>query len=144
MFQHKKMWILVQHEMSSSQWGRVMHIYVGNLTLIGSDNGLLSPDWRQAITWTNAGILLNGHLETNFNEILIKIHTYSLKNAFKNVVCETKAILSQPQCVNCIILSWCWWDLVTSANQIAQNGSCDRSRIHNHDLGGTGVWPGKK
>ena len=42
------------------------------------------------------------------------------------------------------ILSWCWWDLVTSANQIAQNGSCDRSRIHNHDLGGTGVWPGKK
>ena len=43
-----------------------------------------------------------------------------------------------------IILSWCWWDLVTSANQIAQNGSCDRSRIHNHDLGGTGVWPGKK
>ena len=43
-----------------------------------------------------------------------------------------------------MILSWCWWDLVTSANQIAQNGSCDRSRIHNHDLGGTGVWPGKK
>ena len=42
------------------------------------------------------------------------------------------------------ILSWCWWNLLTSANQIAQIGSCDRSRIHVPDLGGTGVWPGKK
>ena len=32
---------------------------------------------------------------------------------------------------------------LTSANQIAQIGSCDRSRIHVPDLGGTGVWPGK-
>ena len=41
------------------------------------------------------------------------------------------------------ILSWCWWNFLTSANQIAQIGSCDRSRIHVTDLGGTGVWPGK-
>ena len=41
------------------------------------------------------------------------------------------------------ILSWCWWNFLTSANQIAQIGSCDRSRIHVPDLGGTGVWPGK-
>ena len=41
------------------------------------------------------------------------------------------------------ILSWYWWNLLTSANQIAQIGSCDRSRIHVPDLGGTGVWPGK-
>ena len=34
-----------------------MHICIGNLTTIGSDNGL-SPDQRQAIIWTNAGILL--------------------------------------------------------------------------------------
>ena len=31
------------------------HICVGNLTIIGSDNGL-SPSRRQAIIWTNAGI----------------------------------------------------------------------------------------
>ena len=52
------------------------HIYVGKLTIIGSDNGL-SPDRRQAITWTNAGILLIGPLGTNLNEILIKIQTFS-------------------------------------------------------------------
>ena len=38
---------------------------------------------------------------------------------------------------------WCWWNFLTSANQIAQIGSCDRSRIHVPDLDGTGVWPGK-
>ena len=41
------------------------------------------------------------------------------------------------------ILSWCWWNFLTSANQIAQNGSCHSSRIHVPDLGVTGVWPGK-
>ena len=56
--------------------GRVTHICVGNLTIIGSDNGL-SPGRRQAIIWTNAGILLIGPLGTNFSEILIDIHTFS-------------------------------------------------------------------
>ena len=52
------------------------HICVGNLTIIGSDNGL-SPGRRQAITWTNVGILLIGPLWTNFSERLIEIHTFS-------------------------------------------------------------------
>ena len=56
--------------------GRVTHICVGNLTIIASDNGL-SPGRRQAITWTNVGILLIGPLGTNFSEILIEIHTFS-------------------------------------------------------------------
>ena len=82
-------------------WGRVTHICVNKLTIIGSDNGL-SPDHRQAIIWTNAGILLIGLLGTNFSEILIEILTFSLiqENAFESVVCETVAILSRPQCVN--------------------------------------------
>ena len=54
-----------------THWGRVTHICVGKLTNIGSDNGL-SPGRRQAIIWTNSGILIIGPLETNFNEILIK------------------------------------------------------------------------
>ena len=53
-----------------THWGRVTHICVGELTTIVSDNGL-SPGRRQAIIWTNAGILLIG---TNFNEMLIEIH----------------------------------------------------------------------
>ena len=55
-----------------------MHIYVGKLTIIGSVNGL-SPGWRQAIIWTNVGILLIGPLETNLSEILIEIQTFLLK-----------------------------------------------------------------
>ena len=54
------------------------HICVSKLTIIGSDNGL-SPGRRQAIIWTNAGIMLTGPLGTNFSEILIKIYTFSLK-----------------------------------------------------------------
>ena len=51
-----------------THWGQVMHICVGKLTIIGSDYGL-SPGQRQAIIWTNAGILLIWPLETNFSEI---------------------------------------------------------------------------
>ena len=59
-------------------WGRVTHICVGKLTIIGSDNGL-SPGRRQAIIWTNAGILLIGPLGTNFSETLIAMEAFSFK-----------------------------------------------------------------
>ena len=52
------------------------HIYVGKQIIIGSDNDL-SPGRRQAIIWTNAGILLIGILGTNFSEISIKSLTFS-------------------------------------------------------------------
>ena len=61
-----------------THWGRVTHICVAKLTIIGSDNGL-SPGRRQAIIWTNAGILLIRPLGTNFSEILIRIQTFSFK-----------------------------------------------------------------
>ena len=57
-----------------THWGRVTHICVVKQTIIGSDNGL-SPGRRQAIIWTNAGILLIGPLGTNFIKILIGIQT---------------------------------------------------------------------
>ena len=62
-----------------THWGRVTHVCVGKLTIIGSDNGL-SPERHQAIIWTNAGILLIRPLGTNSSEILIEIHTFSFKN----------------------------------------------------------------
>ena len=46
-------------EIFLTHWGRATHICVSELTIIGSDNGL-SPERRQAIIWTNAGILLIG------------------------------------------------------------------------------------
>ena len=61
-----------------THWGRVTHICVSKLTIIGSDNGL-APGRRQAIIWTNDGILLIGPLGTNFNEILIVYQTFSFK-----------------------------------------------------------------
>ena len=61
-----------------THWGRVTHICVGKLTIIGSDNGL-SPGLCQAIIWTNAGILLIRTLGTNFSEILGKIDSFSFK-----------------------------------------------------------------
>ena len=59
-----------------THWGRVTHICVSRLTIIGSDNGL-SPWRHQAIIWTNAGILLIGPLGANFSENLIEILTFS-------------------------------------------------------------------
>ena len=61
-----------------TQWGRMAHISVSNFTIIGSDNGL-SPGRRQAIIWTDAGILLIRILGANFSEILSEILTFSLK-----------------------------------------------------------------
>ena len=76
---------------TSTHWGRMTHICIGNLTII---------DWCQAIIWTNAGILLIGPLKTNFSEIFAEIITFSKENLFESVVCEMAAILSRPQCFN--------------------------------------------
>ena len=54
------------------------HICISKRTIIGSDNGL-SHGWRQAINWTNAGILWIRTLGTIFSDILIKIHKFSFK-----------------------------------------------------------------
>ena len=61
-----------------THWGRVTHICVSKLTIIGSDNGL-SPGWHQAIIRTNTELLLIGSLGTNYSEILIKICSFSIK-----------------------------------------------------------------
>ena len=86
------MWSARHQQISSgphvlTHWGRVTYIRIGKLTIIGSDNGL-SPGRRQAIIWTNAGILLIGPLGTNFqwnfnhnSNILIQ------ENALENIVC---------------------------------------------------------
>ena len=76
----KKQWkqVLLTH------WGRVKHICVSNLTIIGSDNGL-SPGRRQAIIWISAGILLIWTVGTNFSEIQGKIHSFSFQKMHLNM-----------------------------------------------------------
>ena len=68
-------------------------ICVSELTIITSDNGL-SPERRQAIIWTNAGILSIGPLGTNISEILRQIHTFS----FKKMHLKTSSAKWRPFC----------------------------------------------
>ena len=51
---------------------------VSKLTIKGPDNGL-SPGRRQAVIWTNAGLLLIRILGTNFSGILSEVLTFSFK-----------------------------------------------------------------
>ena len=78
-----------------------MHICVSRITIIGSDNGL-SPGQRQAIIWTNAGILLIWNLGTNFNEILSEIHTFS----FKKMHLKISSVKWRPFCLGLSVLSF--------------------------------------
>ena len=89
-----------------THWGRVTHICIGKLTNIGSDNGL-APGRRQAIIWTNAGILLIGLLGTNLSEILVEIHPCSfqkmhlkLLSAKRRPFCLGLNVLTCPTQVN--------------------------------------------
>ena len=83
-----------------THWGRVTHICVSQLTIIGSDNGL-SPGRHQAIIWTNDGILLIGPLGTNISEILSEIHTFS----FKKMHFKTSSAKWRPFCLGLNVLN---------------------------------------
>ena len=83
------------------------HICVSKLNIIGSDNGL-SPGRRQAIIWTNAGILLIGALGTNVSEFVIKICTFSLKKKLLKMSSGKR----RPSCLGFNVLTgitdMCW------------------------------------
>ena len=74
--------LLTHISVTRPQWVKLIEaewpMYISNLAINGSDNGL-SPGWPQVIIWTNAGIMLIGPLGRNFSEILIEIHTFSSK-----------------------------------------------------------------
>ena len=99
-----------QEKETLTHWGWVTHLCVIKLTIIGSDNGL-SPDWRQAIIWTNAGLLLIGPLGTNFIEILIKILTFSFKKTRLKVSAKR-----WPFCLGLNVLTHCPLGDVTASN----------------------------
>ena len=63
---------------SLTHWGRVTHICISKIIIIGSGKGL-SPDQCQTIIWTNAGILLIWPLGINFSETLIEINILPFK-----------------------------------------------------------------
>ena len=69
------------------------HINFSRLLIIGSGNGL-SPDRRQAIIWTNAGVLLIRPLGTYSVKSYLNLYISIQEN-----VCEMGAILTWAQCV---------------------------------------------
>ena len=103
--------------------GRVTHICVSKLTIIGSDNGL-SPGRRQALIWTNAGILLIEPLGTNFNETSIEIHTFS----FKKIHLTLLSAKRRPFCLGLNVLNKSgWWGI---SLRVSNNRSFISFRIH--------------
>ena len=90
-----------------THWGRVTHICVSKLSIIGSDNGL-SPGRRQAIIWTNAGILLIRTLGTNFSEILNEIHAFS----FKKMHLKMSSAKWRPFCLGLNVLMWSYTPMI--------------------------------
>ena len=82
-----------------THWDQVTHICVSELTIIGSDKGL-SPGRRQAIIWTNTGILLIEPIGTNVSEISIRIYTFSFKKMHLNM----SSVTWRPFCLGLNVL----------------------------------------
>ena len=82
-----------------THWGRVTHICVSKLTIIGSDNGFVAwpaPSHYLNQCWIIVNWTLRNKLQWNLNR---NSNIFIQENAFESVVCETAAILSRPQCV---------------------------------------------
>ena len=69
-------------------------IFFWDYTMIDLDNGV-SPTLRQAIIWSNAGLLLKRLLAKKFSEIVIQIKHIPWTKLYLNVVCKMVAILSR-------------------------------------------------
>ena len=106
-----------------THWGRVTHICVSKLPTIGSDNGL-SPGRRQAIIWTNAGILLFGPLGSNFSEI--EIDTFS----FKKMHLKLSSAKWRPFCLGLNVL------IITVSGKITEMRNLTESCLQRDDC-----WP---
>ena len=110
-----------------THWGRVTHICVGNLTIIGPDNGL-SPARRQAIIWTKfnqwwdiVNWTLRNKLQWNFNQYS---YIFIQENSFENVVCEMASILSRPQCDK--------WDAILMSIDLFGEAKCGIDSDNRH------------
>ena len=81
-------------------WGQMTHICLSKIIIIAADNGL-SPSRRQAIIWTNAGILLIGPLGINFSEISIAI----LTSSFKKMLLKVSSVKWGPFCLGLNVIT---------------------------------------
>ena len=96
-----------QNSFHLTHWGWVTHICIGILTSNGSDNGLL-PGPRQAIIWTNAGIVLIEPLETNSVKFYSEFKHFHSRKCIWKCHLENGVHFSRPQCVN-TTKAWIKW-----------------------------------
>ena len=83
-----------------THWGRVTHICVGNLTIIGSGLGWSAPSHYLNHCWNIVNWTLRNKLQWNFNQnSCIAIE----ENVFEYVFCEMAFMLYRPQCVNALL-----------------------------------------
>ena len=91
---------------SLTHWGRVTHIRISNVTIIGSDNGL-SPGRCQAIIWTKYENIVywtfRNKLQWNLNW---DSYIFIQYDAFEYGIWKMVAILSQPQCVKLLYVHY--------------------------------------
>ena len=103
-----------------THWGRVTHICVGNLAVIGSENGFYARR-HQTIIWTNDGLLSIGHLWTNFSGNLFVIHAFSFRKMSSgkwrpfclshnvwnlNAPSNVHELVMAEKCLNTFIVKW--------------------------------------
>ena len=84
-----------------THWGRVTHICVSKLTIIGSDQPVPSHCGSQY--WNIVNLTLRNKLQCN---IYLFFFTVSFKNAFGIAVWKMEVIWSWPQCVDTYAIMW--------------------------------------
>ena len=105
---------ILRNSFLPTQLRLMMHICIGNPTIIGSDNDL-SLGRCQAIIRTNAVISLIGPLRTNKLNLSLNSNIYAQENDFENVVCKMSAILCRPHWLHDLIhgLKISWQSLIS-------------------------------
>ena len=124
-----------------AHWGWMMHICIGHLTIIGSDNGL-TLDQCQAIIWTKfnqcwsiVNWTLRNKLQRNLNQ---NSYIFNEKDASESVIYKMAAILSQPQCVNSLRPSLSKLSILGSDNGLSPGR---RQAIIQTNAGILFIWP---
>ena len=112
-----------------TRWGRLTHMSQYTNHHWFRYHGL-SPGRRQAIIWTNAGILLVGPLGTNSSIIFVQ------ENGFESVVCKMASILSRLQWVKMRLGSAYKCIMIVQAVSSSNSLSCPWS----HVLGIPFIW----
>ena len=109
-----------RNSISLTPVGRVTHVCVSTLTIIGSDNGL-SPGRCQTILWTNRVLLIRTSV-TNFSETFSEIHIFSFNK------CIWKCRLQNGG--HFVSASMCLYHTLTSCVNSADTYTCITLQTH--------------